>query len=56
MSLGQEDLELRLERAEGVSHGEFWKRIPDRGNSQYKHPRVGRYLACLRNRKEAKIV
>lgn len=39
--LGQENLELRFE-----IHAQIWKTISDRGNSQYKGPKVRRYLAC----------
>lgn len=39
--LGQENLELRLE-----IHAQIWKTISDRGNSQYKGPKVRGYLAC----------
>lgn len=53
--LGQEDLELRLGRDEGLSHAEIWKTISDRGNSQYKCPKVGGYLEYWRKRKEAKM-
>ena len=51
---GARGLTLRLEREEGFSHVEFWKTISDRGNSQYECPKVEGYLACWRNRKEAK--